>query len=113
LLPKLNGVLFPGGALDFDIEDRWTSNADFILKYAIQQNDAGNVFPIFGTCMGLQLLGYLTNDYVCPLSPVEGQKYAINTIKFESNDKGTLFNEMPSRILTKLTTGKGMVFFNH
>lgn len=36
LLPKLNGVLFPGGDLDFDINNRWTSNANFIFKYAIQ-----------------------------------------------------------------------------
>jgi len=36
LLPKLNGVLFPGGDLDFDLKNRWTSNANFIFKYAIQ-----------------------------------------------------------------------------
>jgi len=36
LLPKLNGVLIPGGDLDFDIKNRWTSNANFILQYAIQ-----------------------------------------------------------------------------
>ncbi len=36
LLPKLNGVLFPGGDLDFDIKNRWTSNANFIFQYAIQ-----------------------------------------------------------------------------
>lgn len=36
LLPKLNGVLFPGGDLDFDLKERWTSNANFIFQYAIQ-----------------------------------------------------------------------------
>lgn len=35
-LPKLNGVLFPGGDLDFDLKNRWTSNANFIFKYAIK-----------------------------------------------------------------------------
>ncbi len=52
LLPKLNGVLFPGGGVDFDINKRWTSNANRILQYAIRQNDKGNVFTIWGTCMG-------------------------------------------------------------
>ena len=72
LLPKLNGVLFPGGDLDFDIKNRWTSNAYFIFKWAIEQNDKGNIFPIWGTCMGHQLLGYLTCDGDTPLSPVRG-----------------------------------------
>ena len=36
LLPRLNGVLFPGGDLGFDLTDRWTSNAYFIFQYAIQ-----------------------------------------------------------------------------
>jgi gamma-glutamyl-gamma-aminobutyrate hydrolase PuuD len=35
LLPKLNGVLIPGGDLDFDIKNRWTSNANFIFKWAM------------------------------------------------------------------------------
>lgn len=63
LLPKLNGVLFPGGGVEFNMNNRWTSNANYILQYAIKQNDAGNVFPVWGTCLGHQLLGYLTNNY--------------------------------------------------
>ncbi len=63
LLPKLNGVLFPGGGVEFNINNRWTSNANFIFQYAIKQNDAGNVFPVWGTCLGIQLLGFLTNNF--------------------------------------------------
>lgn len=95
LLPKLNGVLFPGGGVQFNINNRWTSNANFILQYAIQQNDKGNVFPIWGTCLGHQLLGFLTNDYVSPLSAVRGQTAVINTIKFPTTDRGTLYTDMP------------------
>ncbi len=36
LLPKINGVLFPGGDVDIDINNKWTQNADYILKYAIK-----------------------------------------------------------------------------
>ena len=50
----------------------WTSNANFILQYAMQQNDVGNVFPVWGTCLGLQLLAYLTANYQNVLSPVRG-----------------------------------------
>lgn len=52
LLPKLNGVLFPGGGSAIDITNTWTKNADYILKYAIEQNKKGNPFPVWGTCLG-------------------------------------------------------------
>lgn len=64
MLPKLNGIIFPGGGMDFDINDRWTSNANYIFQYAKRQNDNfGNIFPILGICLGHQLLGFLTNNY--------------------------------------------------
>lgn len=36
LLPKLNGVLFPGGDLEFDMKETWTANAMYIFQYAMQ-----------------------------------------------------------------------------
>jgi gamma-glutamyl hydrolase len=34
ILPKINGVLFPGGDQDININNIWTQNANYILKYA-------------------------------------------------------------------------------
>lgn len=63
LLKKINGVLFPGGGMEFSLTNQWTKNADAILKYAKEQNDLGNPFPVFGTCLGIQLLSFLTSNY--------------------------------------------------
>jgi hypothetical protein len=70
LLGKINGVLFPGniiyhsgGGMDFSMTNQWTKNADAIFKYAQDQNDKGNPFPIFATCLGHQLLAFLTSNY--------------------------------------------------
>lgn len=63
LLGKINGVLFPGGVMDLNIKNLWTQNAEAILNYAKQQNDLGNKFPIFATCLGIQLVSYLTSNY--------------------------------------------------
>lgn len=52
LLPQLNGVLFPGGGQEININNIWTSNADYILKYAINQTNSGNPFAVWGTCLG-------------------------------------------------------------
>ena len=63
LLSKINGVLFPGGTMDLNIKNLWTQNAEAIFNYAKQQNDQGNKFPIFATCLGIQLVSYLTSNY--------------------------------------------------
>jgi GMP synthase-like glutamine amidotransferase len=49
--------------MDLTLNNQWTRNADAILKYAIEQTDKGNPFPIFATCLGHQLLSYLTSNY--------------------------------------------------
>lgn len=113
LLPKLNGVLFPGGGVEFDIKNRWTSNANYIFQYAIQQNDKGNVFPLWGTCLGHQLLSFLSNNFTSPLTAVRGQTAVLNTIKFVTTDKGTLFTDMSDKLIAKVSTGQGIAYFNH
>lgn len=52
LLPQLNGVVFPGGDEAININNLWTSNADYILKYAINQTNNGNPFAVWGICLG-------------------------------------------------------------
>ena len=63
ILSKVNGVLFTGGGIDFNMKNKWTQTADHILKYAINQNKNGNPYPVWGTCLGFELLVYLTSGY--------------------------------------------------
>jgi gamma-glutamyl hydrolase len=63
LLSQINGVLFPGGDAEIDISNKWTANANYIFEYAKAQNDQGRVFPLWGTCLGHELLSYLTAGY--------------------------------------------------
>jgi len=51
LLKSINGVLFTGGGVDFG-DNAFTNNANYILKKAIEFNENGDHFPIWGTCMG-------------------------------------------------------------
>jgi gamma-glutamyl hydrolase len=67
-------VYFPGGGMDLNISERWTANAKVILDFAQKENDAGRVFPLWGTCLGHQLLSYLTANYdVNVIQKVDGQ----------------------------------------
>ena len=61
-LSKINGVLFPGGAGDYlDI-------GDYIYKSLIAQNDQGNFYPLWGTCLGFENLGIFASESGAPLS---------------------------------------------
>ncbi|XP_041987981.1 gamma-glutamyl hydrolase A-like [Aricia agestis] len=56
LMSKINGVLFPGGATYFNQSNGYADAGEHILSIAKELNDAGDYFPIFGTCLGFQLI---------------------------------------------------------
>jgi len=60
-LPQINGVLFPGGEMPIDIKNHWTSNINYILNWARLENNKGNVFPIWGTCLGYEAIIDITS----------------------------------------------------
>lgn len=75
ILPKINGVLFPGGDESIDFTQRWTQNAQFILEWAMKENDAGKVFPIWAVCLGYETLAVITSgstNNMTTLSRVRG-----------------------------------------
>eukprot|EP00755_Sulcionema_specki_P037349 Sspe_Gene.2623::Locus_878_Transcript_1_1_Confidence_1.000_Length_838::g.2623::m.2623/K01307/GGH; gamma-glutamyl hydrolase len=57
---KINGVLFPGGGADVGMGSRYNKAGGILYKLAVEANDRGDVFPIWGTCLGLQLMMVLT-----------------------------------------------------
>ena len=46
LFDSLNGVLFPGGGSPFP------ETAQYVFDKVVAANDAGDYFPLWGTCMG-------------------------------------------------------------
>ncbi|XP_030274407.1 gamma-glutamyl hydrolase [Sparus aurata] len=59
IFSTINGLLLPGG--DVDIEtSQFTRASKILYNLALKANDAGDYFPIWGTCQGLQQLAVLT-----------------------------------------------------
>lgn len=59
IFSKINGVLLPGGAVRID-KSAYEVAAHYLYNYAIEANDNGDYFPIWGTCLGMEELTYLT-----------------------------------------------------
>ncbi len=94
------------------MNNQWTKNADAILKYAKQQNDNGNPFPVWGTCLGVQLLSFLTSNYNSSiLTRVHGDDAIIHPLNLISDSY--MFATLNSVQKDKLTKGNGIMYFNH
>jgi len=71
ILSQLNGVFFTGGGANI------APVHEYAYDFAIEANDAGDYFPIWGTCLGFEFLielagapldhGYQTNNMSLPL----------------------------------------------
>ena len=59
LFNKVNGFLFQGGGRDFDLNAPWEKLASKILNKVMQENLEGKFIPLWGTCMGFELIHVL------------------------------------------------------
>ncbi|XP_053674477.1 gamma-glutamyl hydrolase-like [Anopheles nili] len=59
IMANLNGVLLPGGATWFNQSNGYADAGRHIYDIAMRLNDNGEYFPVWGTCLGFELLTYL------------------------------------------------------
>jgi gamma-glutamyl hydrolase len=101
LLPKLNGVLFPGGDALFPQTAQHTF--DTIKEF----NDKGEHMPLWGTCMGFEWLLMSATRDANVLDPKSGQMDAYNLsipLDFTSTmKKSKIFENAPVQIVDILS----------
>ncbi|KAK7868222.1 hypothetical protein R5R35_000624 [Gryllus longicercus] len=59
VVSRINGVLFPGGATYFDNQQGYADAGAILFSLAEQLNARGDYFPLWGTCLGFELITYL------------------------------------------------------
>lgn len=77
LFGSINGVLFPGGGSSL-VESAYLEVAKTIFELAKQANDKGDYFPLWGTCLGFQLLCVLQSGTNQIISPFDSENYSIS-----------------------------------
>lgn len=79
---SVNGLLFPGGGSNISAGSDLHSAGQILLDLALDANDRGDEFPIWGTCMGFQFLSILaagSEDVLCEgCFTTEGVPLALN-----------------------------------
>ncbi len=64
-----NGVLFPGGNQGIDPKDIYTEEGAILWNLAKDAHDAGDYYPIWGTCLGFEELAVLEAGDSSVISP--------------------------------------------
>ena len=73
----VHSVLFPGGAADL-FDSPYERIAKILFNLAVKANKAGDVFPLWGTCLGFQFLSICGAGGGNVISKVDGENYSVN-----------------------------------
>ncbi|VVD01306.1 unnamed protein product [Leptidea sinapis] len=100
LMKKINGVLFPGGATFFNQSDGYADAAQHIYEIAQELNDTGDYFPIFGTCLGFQLIIILASGRGKVENRADCYSYTNLLLIFSSDFRSSkLFKDAPEDVV--------------
>ncbi|GLJ13197.1 hypothetical protein SUGI_0207310 [Cryptomeria japonica] len=106
----INGLLFTGGwcktGLYYQIVEK-------LFKLALEENDNGDYFPVFGVCLGFELISMILSKDQNILERFNATKMP-STVQFVGNPtkESDMFKRFSPKLLNKLTT-KRLIMQNH
>ena len=93
--------------MPIDRDNLWTSNVQNNIDYANKQNDKGNPYPIWATCLGYEAIMYLFSgekDNMTVLTRVEGQHGLPGNLSVKSNNS-VLIKSLSAEEYKEVTQG--------
>ncbi|XP_053104515.1 gamma-glutamyl hydrolase [Hemicordylus capensis] len=99
---SINGILYPGGGVSLKTSE-FSRVAKIFYNKAIEAYERGDYFPVWGTCLGHQLLSYLTSgEDLLTWTNTDGFSFPLN---FTEGAKGSrMFQDFPDSLLQSLAT---------
>ncbi|XP_020278169.1 gamma-glutamyl hydrolase-like [Pseudomyrmex gracilis] len=104
ILSKVNGVLWPGGSTYFYPDEGYADAGAKIYRIAKRINDRGTHFPIFGICLGFELLTYVAANRIEHRTNCSSINQPLPLEFMHDYRKSTLFENAPSYIINILRT---------
>lgn len=102
LFNSINGILYPGGGVSI-VSSGYERAAKIFYELAIEANDKGDYFPVWGTCLGFEQLTYLTSGKLL-LSSTNTSDVAL-PLNFTSEVKDSrLFKGFPDDLMKDLAS---------
>jgi gamma-glutamyl hydrolase len=107
LFESMNGFLYTGGGADM------SDAAKYLYSKAVQANDEGDFFPVWGTCLGFEWLMIATsgNDSILD-SVFDSENYSIPLDFTAAVSQSRLFSHAPPEVVKTLAT-ENVTMNNH
>lgn len=102
LFKSINGVLLPGGGVSLE-SSGYSKAAGIFYRLALEANSNGDYFPVWGTCLGFELLTLLTSGELL-LSHTNTSGIALPLDFTEDVQGSRLFKEFPEELMKSLAT---------
>ncbi|XP_026100152.1 gamma-glutamyl hydrolase-like [Carassius auratus] len=108
---SINGLLLIGGSVNLETSD-FARTAGIYFRLALNANDEGDYFPIWGTCLGFQLLTVLVaGENLLSKTTAENVTYPLNFTAEASPSR--MFTNFPSDIRKALSQEPLTANFHH
>ncbi|XP_049861516.1 gamma-glutamyl hydrolase B-like [Schistocerca gregaria] len=114
VMRQINGVLLPGGgADDFDRPGGYGEAGAHIYEVAKEMNRQGDYFPLWGTCLGMELLAHVSAGRRELRADCWASNLAMPLNLCPDFFRSQLFGAIPDDILTILSSDPVNAHFHH
>ncbi|KAK3725012.1 hypothetical protein QZH41_017470, partial [Actinostola sp. cb2023] len=102
LFYSINGILLPGGSVDV-FKSKYTKTAKILFKLAKEANDKGDVFPIWSTCLGYEMLHILVAKGKPIRVDCDAENLSLPLTFYKDFRKSRLLKSAPKNVLKYLS----------
>lgn len=111
ILSKINGVLLPGGD-DLLKSEGFGRTGKLIFDLAVEMNEKGDYFPLWGTCLGFELLNYAAAKKLW-MKSCQADDWPTNIQLISGYNGSRLFFNLPNEIKSAMQRENVTIHFHH
>jgi len=111
-LKYINGVLLPGGG-GFEPTQKYANALITIFEHTVNSFNAGNPFPLWGTCLGFEEIVILASQNTSTVeSGFDSEDLALPLILKNTAMRSRLFSDMPETMIKEIQM-MNLIYNNH
>ena len=112
LFNQINGIVFPGGGSEL-VRTPLFYAGQYLYRLALDANDRGIHFPIFGHCMGFELLNMITSEDFDILESEEADDVGLPLNFTSLAPKSRIWSDAPDWVMKILATQPVTMNYHH
>eukprot|EP00118_Oscarella_pearsei_P025896 m.308990 g.308990 ORF g.308990 m.308990 type:complete len:312 (+) comp45233_c0_seq1:73-1008(+) len=102
VLSSVNGVLFPGGGSNL-ANSSYFDAAKQVYQHAIKASKSGQLWPVWGTCLGFETLNVIAAGTTKVLGSFDSENYSIPLQFVKGYETSRLFKNCPPEVIQILS----------